>query len=751
MLGAAAKVWRESGAIVQETESTANTHVSPAALASSIVTAQENLLEQRLSDSQDTSDVDASSPGEMMTLRHGLRSGGWSIATVLLLFTVFEEFDRVAMQVLGPDIQASLGVSDTVLLGLQSFGGVVLVLATLPFAWLADRRSRVRVLSAAGALWMAFAGLTGVVVNTFQMGLARAGSGLGASARVPIAPSLVADQYPLGVRTRVFAIEALGRPLGQVLGPLFAGAVVVAAGDDAGDWRVVFLALLIPAGLTILWSLSLKEPSRGQQEQIALLGETAIVSQSEPPVLLSAAFQRLKKVRTFYFLVVGIGVLGFALIAVPGAFNLLLEDSYGYNAGKRGWIGAITWSGALIAIPIAGRIGEKLFRKNPSSALRMMGACIVLYGVFVTVGLRFHSPAVMIALTTIGFAFQGAAFTQVGPSISAIIPYQMRSQAFAMVGVYIFLMGGFFGGLFAGALSDAHGERTALTAIVPPAAILGGLLIIYGSRYMNRDIALTRSELREQQVELARIAGDPDNVPMLQVRNIDVSYGNLQVLFDVGFDVRRGEVLALLGTNGAGKSTILRAISGLVMPDRGVVRMNGRTITLVEPQYRAQMGMVHIAGGEAVFSSMTVAENLALWSRQIPDSAKRQEKLALVYGTFSMLDERRDQRAGSLSGGQQQMLALAKAVMLEPQLLCIDELSLGLAPVVVQDILKIVERLKDQGITMIIVEQSLNVAMAIADRAVFMERGQVMFEGPAKDLLERDDLLRAVFLSGEGA
>lgn len=158
---------------MQESESTANTHVSPAALASSIVTAQENLLEQRLSDSQDISDVDASSPGEMMTLRHGLRSGGWSIATVLLLFTVFEEFDRVAMQVLGPDIQASLRVSDTVLLGLQSFGGVVLVLATLPFAWLADRRSRVRVLSAASALWMAFAGLTGVVVNTFQMGLAR--------------------------------------------------------------------------------------------------------------------------------------------------------------------------------------------------------------------------------------------------------------------------------------------------------------------------------------------------------------------------------------------------------------------------------------------------------------------------------------------------------------------------------------------------------------------------------------------------
>ena len=734
---------------MQDSEGKQAAKPSAAALAASIVVDEQN---RRDRDSQADATIDyEAAPQGPMTLREGLRTGGFSVATVLLLFTIFEEFDRVAMHVLGPDIQESLGVSDTVLLGLQSFGGVVLVLATMPFAWLADRRRRVRVMSGASALWLVFVALTGSVVNTFQMGLARAGSGFGAAARVPIGPSLVADQYPLAVRTRIFAIEALGRPLGQVLGPLFAGAIVVAAGDDAGDWRVVFFALLIPAGLTILWSFTLKEPTRGRQEQEAVLGEAVVDAEAEPPVLLSAAFQRLKKVRTFYFLVVGIGVLGFALIAVPGAFNLLLKNSYDYSAFTRGWIGAITWSGALIGIPLAGRIGEKLFRRNPPSALRMMGICILCYGVFVTVGMRFQNAALMIAFVTIGNAFQGAAFTQMGPAISAIIPYQMRSQAFAMVGVYIFLMGGFFGGLFAGALSDAHGERTALTAIVPPAALLGGLLIIYGSRYMNRDIAMTRSELREQQVELERIAGDPDNVPMLQVRNIDVSYGNLQVLFDVGFDVRRGEVLALLGTNGAGKSTIQRAISGLVMPDRGVVRMSGRTITLVEPQYRAHMGMVHIAGGEAVFSSMTVAENLALWNRQISDSAKRQEKLALVYDTFSMLDERRDQRAGSLSGGQQQMLALAKAVMLEPQLLCIDELSLGLAPVVVQDILQIVERLKDQGITMIIVEQSLNVAMAIADRAVFMERGQVMFEGPAKDLLERDDLLRAVFLSGEGA
>jgi ABC-type branched-subunit amino acid transport system ATPase component len=607
------------------------------------------------------------------------------------------------------------------------------------------------VLSAASALWLVFVGLTGSVANSFQMGVARAGTGLGASARIPIGPSLVADQYPLGVRTRIFAIEALGRPLGQVFGPLFAGLVVTAAGDDAGDWRIVFFALMIPAAASVLWSLSQREPERGRQEQQAVLGTQLVTAEREPPVRLTAAFQRLKKVRTFYYLVVGIGVLGFALIAVPGAFNLLLEDAYGYSAFRRGWVGAITWSGALLGIPLAGGFGERLFRKSPPSALRMMGIFIIAYGVFVTIGLRFESAPVMIAFVTIGNAFQGAAFTQVGPAISAIIPYQMRAQAFAMVGVYIFLMGGFFGGLFAGALSDAHGERTALTAVVPPATLLGGLLIIYGTRYMRRDIALTVGELKELQNEHARMAADPTNVPVLQVRNVDVSYGNLQVLFDVGFEVRRGETLALLGTNGAGKSTILRAISGLVLPDRGVIRMNGRTITLTDPQYRASMGMVQIPGGEAVFPSMSVAENLDIWSWQIPDAGYRKERLALVDETFSALRDRKDQRAGSLSGGQQQMLALAKAVMLEPEGQLVDAQQLGLAPVVVQELLEIVERLKAQGLTMVIVEQSVNVALAIADRAVFMERGQVKFEGPAQELLERGDLLRAVFLSGVGA
>ena len=161
--------------------------------------------------------------------------------------------------------------------------------------------------------------------------------------------------------------------------------------------------------------------------------------------------------------------------------------------------------------------------------------------------------------------------------------------------------------------------------------------------------------------------------------------------------------------------------------------------------------MMQIPGGEAVFPSMTVAENLELWSELIEDRGRRRERLAATFEVFPELTALTESKAGSLSGGQQQMLALGKAVMLEPELLLIDELSLGLAPIVVQRLLAIVEELKRQGTTMVLVEQSVNVALSVADRAVFMERGQVRFEGPAQELMERDDLLRAVFLSGEGA
>jgi ABC-type branched-subunit amino acid transport system ATPase component len=234
---------------------------------------------------------------------------------------------------------------------------------------------------------------------------------------------------------------------------------------------------------------------------------------------------------------------------------------------------------------------------------------------------------------------------------------------------------------------------------------------------------------------------------ILRTVDLDFCYGKLQVLFGVTIDVKAGEALALLGTNGAGKSTLLRAISGLDAPIRGHVYLEGQDVTSVPAERMLGHGLVLIPGGRAVFTDMTVNENLnvqALTKRKDRDWVE--ERRELVLSTFPRLAERLSQTAGSLSGGEQQQLALAKAVLLDPKVLCVDELSLGLAPVVVGELLEIVARIHQTGVTVILVEQSLNIAVELCERAVFMEKGEVRFEGRTADLLERDDIARAVFL-----
>jgi ABC-type branched-subunit amino acid transport system ATPase component len=236
---------------------------------------------------------------------------------------------------------------------------------------------------------------------------------------------------------------------------------------------------------------------------------------------------------------------------------------------------------------------------------------------------------------------------------------------------------------------------------------------------------------------------------LLVVRDIDFSYGQLQVLFGISLEVRRGEALGLLGTNGAGKSTLLRVIAGLERPDSGTVTFAGRDITGMPAERLAADGLALIPGGRSVFADMTVEENLEMQATGIrKQRAVVRERRDLVLSTFPRLAERLSAPAGRLSGGEQQQLALAKALILDPDLLCIDELSLGLAPVVVGELLEIVRRLHANGVTLIVVEQSLNIAAELCERAVFLEKGQVRFEGRTADLLEQDDIARAVFFGG---
>lgn len=264
------------------------------------------------------------------------------------------------------------------------------------------------------------------------------------------------------------------------------------------------------------------------------------------------------------------------------------------------------------------------------------------------------------------------------------------------------------------------------------------------------------------------------NEVLLSAEGIEFSYGRLQVLFGVSLEVKASESLALLGTNGAGKSTLLRVLAGLARPSAGRITFDGADITGGAAESIVTRGIVLVCGGRAVFPDLTVEENLlvqahTLRGRRRPDGIRQagasiggnrpagravvRDARDRVYDTFPRIRERLSQKAGSLSGGEQQQLALAKAVMLDPRVLCIDELSLGLAPVVVQELLQVVRAIQDQGVAIVLVEQSLNIAADLCSRAIFMEKGAVRFEGSPNDLIERDDIARAVFLgasAGQG-
>ena len=240
--------------------------------------------------------------------------------------------------------------------------------------------------------------------------------------------------------------------------------------------------------------------------------------------------------------------------------------------------------------------------------------------------------------------------------------------------------------------------------------------------------------------------------PLLSCHGIDMAYGPVQILFDVDFEVTEGEIVALLGTNGAGKSTLLKGICGLVRPKRGKVLFADEDITSLPADTTTHRGISLMPGGKGVFPTLTVAENLRLAGWLIRnDQARVDAAKAEVETLFPILKSRTAQMAGNLSGGEQQMLALGGALMTKPRLLMIDELSLGLAPTIVAQLLEVVREIHRRGTTIIIVEQSINVALNLAERAVFMEKGAVRFEGAAAELLDRPDILRSVFIAGANA
>ena len=230
---------------------------------------------------------------------------------------------------------------------------------------------------------------------------------------------------------------------------------------------------------------------------------------------------------------------------------------------------------------------------------------------------------------------------------------------------------------------------------------------------------------------------------MLEVKNLSVSYGAIEAVKDISFTVNAGEIVSLIGANGAGKTTTLHTITGLVPAKSGSVMYNGVDLLKTHNNKIVTLGMAHIPEGRHVFTRMSVEENLEMGAFSLKDQSDLKKDLDMVYGLFPRLKERRNQKAGTLSGGEQQMLAMGRALMSHPKTILMDEPSMGLSPKLVKEIFSIIRKLHEQGITILLVEQNAKMALSIADRAYVLETGRITMEGDAKELLNNEQVCKA--------
>lgn len=712
-----------------------------------------DLEEERLADEAERDKLaDDVLPGvgdAQLSLKEALTVGGTSTFVILALIAAVDNIEGATLGTLAPDIRESLGISDGALVFISAASASFIILGAMPFGWMADRFKRSRVIGWASTFFAAMVLLSGMAANALTLFLTRLGAGISKSNQYTVHGSVLADTYPIQSRGRVGASLTLAAGVTGALSPLIVGGIAAVAGGIDG-WRWAYLLLSIPCFIVAFVAFKVPNPPRGQWEKKGIVGD--VMEDANPaPISMEAAFARLLQIKTLKTVMVAFSALGFGMFTVPILGSLFLEREHGLGSFGRGVLGTVGGAFVLLAAPFVGKYYDRTYREDPAKALRVVSRLILPTGLIIPIALFMPNPVLYACFAIPNSVLMMSAYAMVGPIGAGIIPYRLRGMGAALMSLYVFFIGATGGALLSGMLSNMYGPRTAILVIYTPSALVGGYMILRGSKFIIGDLALVTAEIREEHDEHERMKADPENIPALQVHHIDFFYDTVQILFDVGFEVRKGEVLALLGTNGAGKSTILRVIAGLGTPARGVVRQNGRAITYVSPEVRTRLGIRMLPGGKGVFHEMTVHDNLEVAAynyRVDPADAKR--RIEGVYELLPELEEKKKRLASELSGGQQQLLALGRVLIADPEILIIDELSLGLAPIMVERLVEVVRALRDKGLTIIVVEQSLNVAASIADTAVFLEKGSVRFTGPIAELMERNDLARAVFLGKEG-
>jgi ABC-type branched-subunit amino acid transport system ATPase component/predicted MFS family arabinose efflux permease len=675
-------------------------------------------------------------------------TGGGTVVPILLLFVLnlVDEFDQVAFGVFAPEIRDTFGISDATFTRITTVPGALLIMLIVPVGVLADRYNRVKLIMVAAVAWGSMTILTGA--SGFIGGgvlalliLARLGSGLGRLMNEPVHASLLADYYEPSAHGRVYAFHRLANPIGAFL--ILVGGLL----GQLFGWRLAFMLLSVPTFITVFFIGRLKEPVRGASVNMSLAKQAEAAGEKIP---FWEGVRRLSAIKTFKRFWVAAFFLGGPVLAIVSFFSFFFEKVYGVESPGvwgRGGITALYSAGVFAGTVLWGRLSDKTIGQFKIPRMAQLGG-LALGLTSIALVLTAVAPWLPLSIFFVVLVGVGSAgFLAFHLPVTALVaPPRLRSLGFALFGFW-FGIGAIIMSGFVASIGENQGYRWGIAVLAIIVAFAGA---IYASayRFVERDMQQALNSLQTEANLRSELESSGEQA-LLVCRGIEVAYDQVQVLFGVDMEVRPGEIVALLGTNGAGKSTLLRAISGSLDPIGGAIFFDGRDITHTDAQATVKLGVVQVPGGKAVFPTLTVAEHLraAGWLyRDDPEYLKQATEEVLV--TFPRLRERIDQMAGNLSGGEQQMLALGMAFIAKPKLLMIDELSLGLAPTIVEQLLGIVRRIQQQGTAIILVEQSINVALTVAERAYFLEKGEVRFEGPTAELIERDDIVRSVFLTG---
>jgi branched-chain amino acid transport system ATP-binding protein len=643
---------------------------------------------------------------------------------VLVGLASTQSFDLNAFGVLSPDIKQSFHLSQAGIDVVASLTGAVPILFAVGLGFLADRGDRIRLSRWAALLWGVTAVITGLAPVLAVLVVARIVGGIGYLSSETVYPSLISDFYPsesLGPALSGYRFGSQGIGL---VGAALAGVLAAVVG-----WRPTFVLLALPT-LALVACLSLvREPPRRSPSSGAV--------QSVVHGSLSEGFRRVRSIRSLRRTWYSAFLFGAGTVALPTVINNFFKDVYHLGDSARGGVTTLLGVGGLIGIALGGRWTIRaMANRRPEDLPRITGLLIISFGVFgflLSLVPNLAGAVLLTGFVTIGALGFVPSYTTM---VALVAPAPLRSQAYGW-SLLFYALGAVVITPITGSVADAHGQRASV-AVLSVIVAVGGAVALSVSRFVRADVAA--AERGDEAVASGML---------LSIRGVDAGYGGVQVLFGVDFDVAAGEMVALLGTNGAGKSTLLKAVTGLLDPTGGVVVFDGRDITHADPIAAAKLGIAQVPGGRGIFPTLNVAENLRIagWLNR-KDKRRLDAAVQQALDYFPQLNERLDTMAGSLSGGEQQMLSLAQAFIAEPKLLLIDELSLGLAPTVVRQLVDIVKAIHASGTTVVVVEQSVNVALQLAERALFMEKGQVRFTGPTADLLERPDILRAVFLGG---